>query len=82
MSQVSNAVKLSQSVKAVIKTIKRESINCQQSKFISQEQSQSRTKSVKNKSKHTRQCSLSSRHNSVRREVEVLFLVQRERVRI
>jgi hypothetical protein len=43
---------------------------------------QSRTYQSRIGSKHTRQCSLSSRHNSVKREVEVLFLAQRKRVRL
>jgi uncharacterized protein (DUF111 family) len=57
--QVQNAVKQPQSVKAVVKTIKRKSINCQQVNVY-----QSRRKN-----NHTRQSSLRSWHNSIRREV-------------
>jgi len=59
MSQVSNAVKLPQSVKAVVKTIKRKINQLPTVKVY-----QSRTKN-----NHTRQSSLWSWHKSIRREV-------------
>ena len=78
MSQVSNAVKLQQSVKAMVKN------NQEKNQSIANSHSLSVKNVVSQEQEQTHQTVQSEQLNTtvVRREVEVLFLAQRKRVRL